>query len=739
MPATQLLEFAKRGDFDAFETRCLELIEGKAISLAELVGPIRSLDKATNAQRIGALIQVVLENADLAVDVPAALSLARVALHIQPDNASFRQAVINLYRRIYGETPDFEAALAASGLTSGRPARQAVKLLDYTLALNPGDTVISRADDRVFEIGEIDRGNGLFTLRRESRTMTLPASDVAREYDVINPEDFRVLRQLRGARVVELIENDPVAVVVGLLHAHGQSITAEGLKDELVPRYIPTADWSKWWTRARTLLKRSPNVTVEGRTPVILTYSALAQTLESETWQQFAARKDPKDWLAALESYRREKTARKEPIDPEFLKKCAAYIAQYLHVVKAKRPAEALACALVIETLEPQGVAAPPETREVAATLLRESNNPGSLIASLEQDALWERAFATLKVVLPDGWAPHAVGLLPRTRAGLLELLVESLLASGETDPVQKFIDEGLTRPTHYPELVYWLWKGTKSGKSLRLPPTPELFGLILNTLSGLVRTTNVPMEVIKEFRARMKSALGLRDYAQVKACLEKTTPEKAITLRRQLDRLDGLGENARAKMLDLLRDVHPHLWVEKMRVVAPWEDTTTIWCTQEGLQRRTGERDDLVNVEMRENAKHIGEAASLGDLSENSEYKFALEERDLLRARLARINEELALARPFSAAEVPSEHVGVGTRVRLRDVANDRELELTFLGPFETDVEKGIYSYLAPFSQRLMGLHIGDRAKAPFDGRDTEFEILSIANALAYETVGAG
>src|SRR5206468_11913087 len=132
-------------------------------------------------------------------------------------------------------------------------------------------------------------------------------------------------------------------------------------------------------------------------------------------------------------------------------------------------------------------------------------------------------------------------------------------------------------------------------------------------------------------------------------------------------------------------------LWVKPQKRIAAWDDQETIWTTEAGLRRRTEERDDVENVQMRDNARRIGEAASYGDLSENSEYKFALEERDLLRARLAQINRELSVARLLTADIVPTESIGVGTKATLRNTADGSTRTITFLGPFDTNVDKSI------------------------------------------------
>jgi transcription elongation factor GreA len=677
----------------------------------------------------------VLDAAGPTADPQAALGLARIALAASPSNEDLRRVTIELYRRAYGDRTRFGVVLAASGLTGGRPVRVALKLLDLCLTLQPGDPLISRMDDRVVQVEAIDVEHALFTLRREGRVTTLPAPEVAREYDRIAPDDFRALRQLNPARLTELLQNEPVTVVLGLLRAHGGHIDADLLKHELVPRFIEAKDWSRWWTRARTELKRSPHVTIEGRSPVILTYVAEARTLESETWETLSAQKDPVQWLATVEAYLRDKTERHETPDAALLTRFRDHLLTWINAVRGRRPAEALAGALVLERLADKGLSLEEAHHGLAATLLRESTDPTALLGELHDADLRERWLANLQQARPADWVRFAVAFLPDAPAPLLERLASSAIEAGETAAVQVFVDTALTDPPRHPEAIFWLWKGPKHAEALKLPPDGELFRLILDTLSALGRSVAAEHAVVKEFRARMKAALQLRSYDKVRKCLGQLGEGGAIVVRRQIQRMEGLGDNAPSRMLELLREVHPQLWIIRPTQVESWADPETVWSTAAGLARRLAERDDLVNVKMRDNARKIGEAASHGDLSENSEYKFALEERDLLRARLAAINDELSRARVLEPHDVPDDHVGVGSRVRLRNGDDGQERTVTFLGPFETDLERHIYSYQAPVAQQLMGKRIGDRVRLIFEGHESEFEVLALEAAVTRPT----
>jgi transcription elongation GreA/GreB family factor len=733
MPLTELLELAKTGKCEAFETRCLELLEGGALALGQLIGPFEQFERDGRAERLVTLIQMVFETLAPTTDPTAALALTRVAFIAAPQNEALRKLTIELYRQVYGQEPNFQAVLESSGLTTGRAVRTALRVLDLCLALQPGDLLISRMDDRVVEITDLDRARGLFTLRREGRVTTLPAAEVSREYERIARDDFRALRQAPPEQLAKLIAEDPVAVVIGIIHAHGEHIDSDLLKQELVPRYIEHQAWSPWWTRAKSLLKRSSHVVVEGRSPVLLTYCAAGQTVEDESWAAFTGKNEPEDWLGTAEGYLREKAARKEPPDTTLLQRIHDHIAKYITAVRTRRPAEALACALVLDRLGEKGVPTTAEPRELAVTLLRETADPILLLKGVSHEGLRERGLELLKAAHPETWVELTLSWLTTAPAVLLDKLGTAAVDAGHAADVQQFIDLGLADPAGHPELFFWLWKTPTRAKALRVPADAELFRQILDTLSALGRTVTAEPEVVKEFRHRMKAALGLRDYAKLRQVFQACSESAAVTIRQQLNRLEGLGDNAPSKMLDILRDVHPQLWVVRSKQVAPWQEKITIWSTPEGVNRRTAERDDILNVKMPQNAKRIGEAASHGDLSENSEYKFALEERDLLRARLATINDELSRTRVLNVHDVPGDSVGIGSRVVLRAVADNSEKVMTFLGAFDSDVDHGIYSYVAPTAQKLMGKVVGEHVTFLVDGHEHEFEIVALANALQY------
>jgi transcription elongation GreA/GreB family factor len=203
-----------------------------------------------------------------------------------------------------------------------------------------------------------------------------------------------------------------------------------------------------------------------------------------------------------------------------------------------------------------------------------------------------------------------------------------------------------------------------------------------------------------------------------------------ASMLRGQIRRLDNLGRVVHEDLLKLINQRFPQ--IDAAPTVEPWQDESVIWVTSAGMLRKQQEIEEHVNVKMKENARRIGEAASHGDLSENSEYKFALEERDLLRSRLAQMQEQMSMAKVIAPEDVPTDRVGIGSRVILRHVDGDNCLELTLLGPWDADLDRHIYNYKTPFAQTLTGLTVGQDVDLTLIEPAGRYEVVAIQNGLS-------
>lgn len=123
---------------------------------------------------------------------------------------------------------------------------------------------------------------------------------------------------------------------------------------------------------------------------------------------------------------------------------------------------------------------------------------------------------------------------------------------------------------------------------------------------------------------------------------------------------------------------------------------------------------EKLLNEEIPANTAAIEDARSRGDLSENSEYKYAKEVQRNLARRRSKLQQELSLCQPmdFSTQEV-GEYVIPGSVITLRE-GDGTVSQITLLGLYDGDSQKNWYSYDSPMGRILLGNKVEDEVTLP-------------------------
>ena len=100
------------------------------------------------------------------------------------------------------------------------------------------------------------------------------------------------------------------------------------------------------------------------------------------------------------------------------------------------------------------------------------------------------------------------------------------------------------------------------------------------------------------------------------------------------------------------------------------------------------------------------------------------------LASRATRLEFELSTARVINHEMSGSSYVNVGTQVTARlEIAGTEEV-FTFLGPWDTDVERKVLNYQAPLAQAFMGKRVGERVEFGEVEHERTWEVLAIVPA---------
>lgn len=151
------------------------------------------------------------------------------------------------------------------------------------------------------------------------------------------------------------------------------------------------------------------------------------------------------------------------------------------------------------------------------------------------------------------------------------------------------------------------------------------------------------------------------------------------------------------------------------------------VFLTAKGLEDLERELDDLKGNKRREIAEKIKVALDFGDISENSEYDEAKNEQGQLEERIAKVEDMIRNAVIIDENGISTDKVGLGSKIQVKDLEYDEELEFTLVGSAETDPLEGKISNESPLGAALIGREPGDIVEVKVPDGILKYEIITI------------
>lgn len=155
---------------------------------------------------------------------------------------------------------------------------------------------------------------------------------------------------------------------------------------------------------------------------------------------------------------------------------------------------------------------------------------------------------------------------------------------------------------------------------------------------------------------------------------------------------------------------------------------STVSYYTAEGLKKLREELNQLKDVERPRASQAIAEARDKGDLSENAEYDAAKEAQGMLEMKISKMEETLAGARVIDESQLDVSKVLVLSKVRIKNLNNNMEMDYTLVAESEANLKAGKISVNSPIGKGLLGKSVGDTAEVTVPNGSLKFEILAIS-----------
>ncbi len=150
---------------------------------------------------------------------------------------------------------------------------------------------------------------------------------------------------------------------------------------------------------------------------------------------------------------------------------------------------------------------------------------------------------------------------------------------------------------------------------------------------------------------------------------------------------------------------------------------------TKEGYDKIVADLEELTAVRRKEVAEKLKDAIAQGDISENADYDAAKNEQAELEEKINKLENMIRMAKIIDESEVDESVVGVGLKVKVRDMDDKEEAEYVIVGATEADPFAGKISNESPVGKALLGHKVGQTVPVEVqEGLIVKYKILSIS-----------
>lgn len=705
-------------DFSKFWQLWEEYCTSDTVDIEEFIQILKSIKSSDLAKQFGQYIDTALPLWETVSDPEGSYEILKHLFDLQTTNSpKLADLALETLQKKYGTDAQFNDRLRLIGLRNKDNFQGALSNYDLLAHMKNGNFVFHSGGWGTGEIVDTSPVREQVGVEFEniSGRKYFTFSNAFKNLIPLKNESFLARRFAFPDELEQEARENPIAIIKLLLHDLGPK-TASEIKDEMCGLVIPEKDWTKWWQAARAKLKK--DTMVESPDSLKETFKLHKAEVTHEERLHKAMRKQTglEELIQTSHSFFRDnpsmlkKTEVTEPIKEQLLTALSSP-----EISKAQE----IQIRIFLETqfghqAEGMNVKGQIEAIENFATLLDE----------IDIIAFKKRVLGYIREYRSD-WVDIFLALLFTPQQSTLREYLLKELNHGESKPLLiKKLKGLLASPAMAPEFLVWYFQKVLSKEKDTLPFSDkegqcQLFESFLILLAIIESKPEY-----KDLAKKMYTLLSGKRYALVRAIIQGTTLEFIQEFLLLVAKCQIFTDHDLKILRSLAEVVHPVLSSNKKEPEA--FDQHTLWTTEGGYQKTQLRMHQLSTTEMVENAREVEAARALGDLRENSEYKFALEKRSRLQGELKHLAEQLSRARIITKIDISLDEVGVGNIVNLID-SKGKKINYTILGPWDADPDNGILSSQSRFAQAMLGCKVGEN----FTFKDEVYTVVGLASYL--------
>ena len=684
----------------------------------------KKVAKNISEDKAALLLQELFQSYKNQKKIDTAIEILKIILTYDERDSLARKELVECVREKYAKHSQLEEYIKLSNLAqSWRNVHEAIADFEKHIAFDTGNYVFHRT----WGVGRIAKVEGdeitIDFAKKRAHSMSLKMAVSALQ--TLSKDHIWVLKATqKKEKLHEKVKDDLVWTLKTIIRSFDNSCDMKRIKAELVPSILSSGEWTTWSSKARDILKSDPNFGVNPDKIDEFIVRDRPISLEEKLFNQFKAERNFFDRLQTLRDF--INTGEAEP-DSEYFSEMFNYFVGYLKSYTQVNE-QVIASYLFVKDLVGKFPYLNTGLQFNFAELFDEIEDIPTLFNALKDSKLKEDLLHHIKLFVPN-WADIYIQLFPYA---LSESIITTLKHEGYEQKLIAMTQNVFEnyRDINNREAAIWLFKNASKEEWF------EKSGL--NFEKQLITLIHILDSTYREIENHRNTTENRKINKQVHTLLFKDG-----VLDEFIDRVDTDTITRIYTLIDDVKDLDPALKMQlRNRILDKHpsfkffgsEEKTVItrglMVTSSKYQEKQRQLQHIMEVEVPANSKEIGFALSLGDLRENAEYKAAKEKQEILNATVAKLKDEIERAQIFDPSSINTNRVSFGTVVVLINENNGNEETYTILGPWESDPDNKIISYLSPFGGSILNRKVGEQFEFAINETKIKYTVKAIEAA---------
>jgi transcription elongation factor GreA len=655
-------------------------------------------------------------------DINTAISILKIILEYDEKDVQARREITECFREKYSSHSQLEEYVRISNLSqTWRNVHEAITDFEKHIAFDKGNYVFHRT----WGVGRIAgvEGDKILIDFAKKRSHSMSLKMAVNALQTLSKNHIWVLKATwKKEKLHEKVKNDYIWALKTVIRSFDNFCDIKRIKAELCPSILSPGEWTSWSAKARDILKSDPSFGVSPENIDVFTVRERPISMEEKIYYEFKAERNFFDRIQTIRSFVAQKDME---LDSEYFTEMFAYFSGYLKSLNQVNE-QVVASYLLVKDLAGRYPHLSAGLKLNFLDIFDQIEDVAGLYEELKDNRLREEFIHHIEMFVPR-WEDIYVKLFPREP---LERIIASLEKEGMEDKLVALTVNCFENFRECKEAVFWLFKNMSG--------TPWYKKAGISFEKQLITLIHILDQSYREIENRRDTAKNRKINKQVFTALFKDGILDSF--------IGGADQDAVIRLYTFINDVKDLDPADKIilkdKILAKFPNFKFFGDTEKKVSRglivtapkyeeKQRQLAHIMDVEVPANSKEIAFALSLGDLRENAEYKAAKEKQEILNSTVAKLKDEIERAQIFDPATVNAGRVSFGTRVTLLNGTSGKTEEYTILGPWESDPENHIISYLSPFGGAILNKTVGDTVDFSINDEKVSYRVETIFAAL--------